>query len=157
MNRPLGEAFAFPMDLGEPLEFMRLVWALDHVLQTTSKRMKAAIGVTGPQRLLIRIVARFPGITAFQISRLMCVHPSTVTGILKRLERSGLVRRRPDPRDRRRVCLGVTEKGQRINAMTTRTIEAVFEGVMRRTAPDKLEHSRQLLVDLAEALQRSSA
>ena len=37
----------------------------------------------------------------------MHVHPSTLTGILKRLERQGLVERRADPRDGRRALFGV--------------------------------------------------
>jgi DNA-binding MarR family transcriptional regulator len=98
------------------LDFMRLIWALDHALQKASKRMKAMAGVTGPQRLVIRIVARFPGIPAGRIAELLHVHPSTLTGILKRLERQGLIRRRPDPKDRRRAFLGITEKARWIDA-----------------------------------------
>ena len=95
MTRPTGPVWN--ARLGEVLDFMRLIWALDHALQKTSKRMRSAIGVTGPQRLVVRIVARFPGIPAGQIAQLLHVHPSTLSGILKRLERQGLVRRRPDP------------------------------------------------------------
>ena len=47
-------------DLGETVEFLRLVWAVDHALQTTSKRMARSLGVTGPQRLVVRIVGRVP-------------------------------------------------------------------------------------------------
>jgi hypothetical protein len=53
--------------LGEVLDFLRLIWAVDHALQTASKAMRSAIGVTGPQRLVVRIVARFPGMPAGQI------------------------------------------------------------------------------------------
>ena len=74
--------------LGEQLEFMRLLWAIDHGLQTRSKRMAAALGVTGPQRLVIRIVGRFPGVSAGQLARILHLDPSTLTGILRRLERT---------------------------------------------------------------------
>jgi DNA-binding MarR family transcriptional regulator len=131
---------------------MRLIWAVDHALQTTSKRMKSAIGVTGPQRLVIRIVARFPGIPAGQIARLLHVHPSTLTGILKRLERQGLIRRRPDPKDRRRAFLGITEEGKRIDATGAGTVEAAVEQVISRAPRAKLESAREILVELAAAL-----
>src|SRR5713101_3874382 len=38
-------------DLGPVLQFMKQLWALDHGLQSASKRMKATYGITGPQRL----------------------------------------------------------------------------------------------------------
>jgi len=138
--------------LGEVLDFMRLIWALDHALQKTSKRMKSAIGVTGPQRLVVRIVARFPGIPAGQIAQLLHVHPSTLTGILKRLERQGLIRRRPDPKDRRRAFLGITAKGRRIDAAGAGTVEAAVERVISGTPRAKLDGAREILMDLATAL-----
>lgn len=153
MSRATGLAFDIPPPhLGEVLDFMRLIWAVDHALQKTSKRMKSAIGVTGPQRLVVRIVARFPGLPAGQIAQLLHVHPSTLTGILKRLERQGLIRRRPDPKDRRRAFLGITEKGRRIDAAATGTVEAAVERVISRTPRAKLESAREILIALAAAL-----
>lgn len=153
MTRPAGLALDAPLPhLGEVLDFMRLIWAVDHALQKTSKRMKSAIGVTGPQRLVIRIVARFPGIPAGQIAQLLYVHPSTLTGILKRLERPGLIRRRPDPRDRRRAFLGITEKGRRIDVAAAGTVEAALERVISRTPRAKVESAREVLMELATAL-----
>lgn len=140
--------------LGDVLEFMRLIWALDHALQTTSKRMRSTIGVTGPQRLVIRIVSRFPGITAGQIAELLHVHPSTLTGVLRRLETHGLVRRRTDPNDRRRAFLGITEKGRRIDGAGMGTVEAAVAQVLAASPRARIEGARRILVDLAAALER---
>ena len=68
--------------LGDVLEFMRTLWALDHGLQLRSKRMERHLGITGPQRLVLRIVGRFPGISAGEVASIMEVHPSTLTGVL---------------------------------------------------------------------------
>jgi DNA-binding MarR family transcriptional regulator len=138
--------------LGEVLDFMRLIWSLDHALQKTSKSMRSRVGVTGPQRLAIRLIARFPGILAGQLAELLYVHPSTLTGILERLERQGLIRRRPDPRDGRRVVLGITEKGRRIDAATAGTVESAVQCVIGRTPRATLDHAREVLTDLADAL-----
>ena len=142
-----------PPQLGEVLEFMRLIWALDHALQKTSKGMKATIGVTGPQRLAIRLIARFPGIPAGQLAEILHVHPSTLTGILKRLEAQGLIRRRPDPRDGRRAFLGITEKGRRVDGAATGTVEAAVRRVISRAPRMKLDHAREILKALAESLE----
>lgn len=151
VRRPTPE---LPPALGEILDFMRLIWALDHGLQRTSKRMRATIGVTGPQRLVIRIVARFPGLPAGHLARLLHIHPSTLTGILQRLERQGLVRRGPDPHDGRRALLWITEKGRRLDTAASGTVESAVEQVISREPATRVESARRLLTELAAVLNR---
>lgn len=151
MIRPGGQDADLPQ-LGGVLDFMRLIWALDHGLQKTSKRMNTTIGVTGPQRLVIRIVARFPGIAPGQIARLLHVHPGTLTGILKRLGREGVIRRRSDPKDRRRAFVGITTKGRRIDAALAGTVEAAVQRVLSRTPRATLASASRVLMALAAAL-----
>ena len=101
---------------GSVLEFMRLIWALDHGLQSLSKRMHASFGLTGPQRVTLRVLGRRPGISAGTLAEILRLHPSTLTGILHRLERRELVRRSHDPRDRRRTRLELTPRGRKLDA-----------------------------------------
>src|SRR6185295_6985225 len=89
--------------LGEVIEFMRLLWAVDHGLSASSKQMDTLFGVTGPQRLVIRIVGRHPGIAAGRIAQILHVHPSTLTGVLARLVERGVLTRKADPQDGRRA------------------------------------------------------
>jgi hypothetical protein len=51
------------LPLGGPIDFLRLIWAVDHALQRRSKSMAATIGITGPQRLVIRIIDGFRAFT----------------------------------------------------------------------------------------------
>jgi DNA-binding MarR family transcriptional regulator len=90
--------------------------------------MARELGLTGPQRLVLRIVGRFPGIPAGELAALLHVHPSTLTGILQRLEKSGWVKRRVHPRDRRRVLLGLTERGRALDVGDAHTVEGVVRG-----------------------------
>lgn len=146
-----------PLRLGEVLDFMRLIWAVDHGLHKASKRMKSSLGVTGPQRLVVRIVNRFPGITAGQIAELLHVHPSTLTGVLARLQKQRLIRRRVDARDRRRSVLAVTAEGRKLNFGTGGTVEAAVEAVLARLPPPTVDRARQVLVALAGELEAGSA
>src|SRR3982751_6069754 len=109
--------------LGAVLDFMRLLWAVDHALQLASKRMEANFGMTGPQRLVVRIVGRFPGIAAGHVAEILHVHPSTLTGILKRLEARAIVPRKPDPRDARRALFALTPRGRKVDQLKTGTVE----------------------------------
>jgi DNA-binding MarR family transcriptional regulator len=140
------------VNLGEGLEFMRLLWGMNHALEASSKRMDAAIGVTGPQRLVIRIVGRFPGISAGRVARLMHVHPSTLTGILGRLVTRGMVRRDPDPNDARRALFGLTARGRELDALRSGTVEAKVRATLTRFPGARVTATEAVLTAITEAL-----
>src|SRR5215831_18694020 len=108
--------------LGEVIDFMRLLWALNHGLAASSKQMDARFGITGPQRLVIRIVGRHPGIAAGRIAQILHVHPSTLTGVLGRLVQRGLLIRREDPADGRRALFDLTTPGKKLDELRSGTI-----------------------------------
>jgi DNA-binding MarR family transcriptional regulator len=143
--------------LGDVLDFLRLLWALDHALQRRSKQMRATLGVTGPQRFVIRIVGRFPGIPAGKLAEILHVHPSTLTGILERLERRGWIQRRSDPRDRRRSLLGLTAKGRRLDVDLEGTVEAAVRAVLSAIPPRKKQATAEVLRRLAGSLEGAAA
>jgi DNA-binding MarR family transcriptional regulator len=138
--------------LGEVLEFMRLLWAVDHGLQSTSKRMEASLGITGPQRLVLRLVGRFPGITAGNLAQILHVHPSTLTGVLKRLEKRGLLERKSDPLDGRKALFALTEPGRALDVPSTGTVEASVQRVLSRMSRTRILHTQDVLTALAEEL-----
>jgi len=156
VTEPSASDAALP-PLGDVLEFMRVIWQLDHTLQRASKRMEMSLGVTGPQRLVIRIVGRFPGMPAGQLAKLLHLHPSTLTGILKRLERQGLLRRRADPRDGRRSLFGLTDKGRSFDVDTEGTVEACIARALERSSAHQLAAARELLASIAQQLAASVA
>jgi DNA-binding MarR family transcriptional regulator len=127
---------------------------VDHQLQSASKRLEASVGVTGPQRLVIRLVGRFPASSAGEISALLHLHPSTLTGILKRLARAGLVERRPDPADGRRVQLLLTAKGRQVDAVRGGSVEAGVRRALSRLTPRAVATAREVLEALSSELAR---
>ena len=58
-------------------------------------------GLTGPQRLVMQFVVHFQGRSLKDLSKDVGLSHSTVSGIVDRLEKRGLVERQVDPRDRR--------------------------------------------------------
>jgi DNA-binding MarR family transcriptional regulator len=148
----LGKA---PLGLDDVLDFLSVIWALDHALQRSSKRMEATMGITGPQRLVIRIVGRFPGISAGHLAALLHVHPSTLTGILNRLERNGWVRRRSDPRDGRRSLTGLTDKGLSVEIETEGVIENAIRRILERTPREKIQATREVLESISVELSKA--
>ena len=140
------------LPVGDAIDFLCLIWAVDHALQRRSKSMAATLGITGPQRLVIRIIGRFPSIHAKQLADILHLHPSSLTALLKRLERRDLIRRWRDERDRRRWLLGLTPRGQSVNRETPGTIEAAVQRVLKTTVSGDLDITRAVLGKLARAL-----
>jgi len=142
---------------GEVLDFMRLIWALDHGLQSLSKRMQSSLGLTGPQRVALRVLGRGPGMSAGALAGILRLHPSTITGILQRLEGRGLVRRAIDPADRRRSRLELTARGRRLDVPTPRTVEAVVGGILSRYPKAEARAAAGLLEAVAAGLLAAAA
>lgn len=85
-------------------------------------------------------------------AKLLCVK-STITRIVDRLEREGLVVRTPDPDDRRAQRLLLTMRGAaiRIEALTTHT--SAIERRMSVLSHEEQQHLRVLLTKLRAGLQ----
>jgi len=141
--------------LGETLDFMRLLWAVDHGLQSRSKRMEAELGVTGMQRLVIRLIGRQPGVSAGELADLLHVHPSTLTGVLKRLVERGYVDRERDPEDARRARFSLRPGGHKIDATQAGTVEAAVRRALARLPSNRLGAAREVLAAVAAELARS--
>lgn len=140
--------------LGSALDFMRLMWAMDHGLQRRSKRMEVEIGVTGMQRVVIRLIGRFPAVTAGGLAELIHVHPSTLTGVLKRLVERGFVARERDRMDARIAHFSLTPEGMKIDGSQAGTVEAAVRRALGRLDAEQVDAARAVLSIMAEELAR---
>jgi DNA-binding MarR family transcriptional regulator len=138
--------------LPDVLQFMQLMWAVVHGLESTSKRMSLAIGVTGPQRLVLRVVGLFPGVSAGDLASVLHVHPSTLTGVLQRLIAQKLLARTNDPADRRRAVLRLTAPGTRANAARAGTVEQAIARALAGVSAKDRQATRRVLERLAQHL-----
>lgn len=140
--------------LGTVLDFMRVLWALDHGLHSASKRMETQLGVTGLQRFAIRMLGRFPTISAGRLAEILHVHPSTLTGVLRRLEERGYILRRTDPNDARRALFALTTAGRSLNSLQSGTVEAAVRRALASVSERKLAATREVLEAVARELTR---
>jgi DNA-binding MarR family transcriptional regulator len=148
---PRHDPRAYPLD--PALDFLRLLWAIEHRLQRMSKRMEASLGVTGPQRLVLRIVGRFPGLSAGDLAHIVQLHPSTITGILQRLVGRGLLVRERDPADNRRVRLRLKARARTFTrASQGGTVERAVARALGRTRAARVRAAREVLSAVAVAL-----
>ena len=81
-------------------------------LQEYSSSVERQFGLTGPQLWALWELNRGGALSLKDLAARMHLDPSTVTGVVDRLQRKGLMARDPDPEDRRRVVLGLTDAGR---------------------------------------------
>lgn len=133
---------------------MQRLWDLVHALEVRSKQMARERGVTGPQRLVVRIVGQMPGCTARDISSTLGIHPSTLTGILARLQARRLLVRTVDPEDRRRARFTLSAAGSAIDRERRGTVEAAVRRAMGRASDATIDTTAEFMTLLTTELGR---
>lgn len=102
--------------VGSIRKFVRAVY-LD------SQKMSRQFGLTGQQSLVLRLLLNWGSMSSADLSRLMYVTPSNITGIIDRLERKGLVERMRKEGDRRVALIILTEAGKKLGKNVPDPIE----------------------------------
>ncbi len=140
--------------LNETLEFMQVLWRLDHSLQRVSKRMQSQLGLTGVQRLVLRIVGRNPKISAGRLATTLHLHPSTLTGVLDRLAQQKLLARKIDAGDRRRALFELTAAGQALLSRREGTVEEAVGQLLDQEPRGRIAAVQVVLDELVALLSR---
>jgi len=139
-------------ELPDVLAFMEGLWAVVHRMGRLSKQMGSRGGVTGPQRLVLRLIGLFPGISPGDLAATLHLHPSTLTGVLRRLEEQRLLARTVDAQDRRRTVLVLTRSGRSVSARNGATVEGAVSSALEHAPAAQRAATRQFLLRLAKCL-----
>jgi DNA-binding MarR family transcriptional regulator len=119
------------------------------------RRESHALGVTGGQVSLLFQIQRQKGIGVRGLAALERMSPAAMSGYVDRLERAGLVRRTPDPKDRRRHGLFVTEEGDRVLRSVKSRRTAWLAARLQHLDPDELAAVDAAVEPLLSLLEES--
>jgi DNA-binding MarR family transcriptional regulator len=90
------------------------------------------LGLTPVEMNVLANLAHVDQSTAAGLSRATGLRPSTLTGVLDRLESAGLVVRRPHPRDRRAITLTLTRTGRTRTRQVLQALSRFEDSVVDR-------------------------
>lgn len=76
-----------------------------------SKYLSKTYGMTGPQLVILQELSRCESLSVSELSKSVSLSQGTVTDIVLRLEKKGLLARRRSETDKRRVLVSITENG----------------------------------------------
>jgi DNA-binding MarR family transcriptional regulator len=79
-----------------------------------TKHLAREYGLTGPQLTVVKILEQLGDLSLSSLSSRIKAQNSTVTGIIDRMEREGLVKRERSEEDRRIVLIRLTPKGRKL-------------------------------------------
>lgn len=115
----------------------------------------AGIDAVKPAYLGVLIALwRADGVKVIELGRLAGLEPSTMTGLLDRMERDGLAYRAADPNDRRVLLIYLTDSGRNVQKtvlkVLNKVLSNVFSGISFQEVSQVMNLMRQVLVNANE-------
>jgi DNA-binding MarR family transcriptional regulator len=129
-------------DITEALNAIRRIIA---VLRRTSRRLEEEFGIGSAQLFVLQQLAQSPARSINELAERTFTHQSSVSVVVRRLVKQGLVERRPAKDDRRRRELRLTRAGQRLAARAPVPAQIRLIGGLRSLPVSQLHTLARLL------------
>ena len=127
-------------------------------LYTESRRITKELAreaeLTGPQLVVLKLLEGVGDLSLTQLSERIRAQNSTVTGIIDRMERVGLVLRARSREDRRVVNIRLTEKGSKMARAIAVEPMTVFRQALQALTPEESRALMSILTKIARRVQR---
>lgn len=94
-------------------EVLDAIRRIVQALRESSRLAEARVGLSGAQLFVLRTVAEVPGLSLNELAERTRTHQSSVSAVVTRLAREGLVQKRTADRDARRVEIRLSSTGRR--------------------------------------------
>ncbi len=101
----------------------RVIRAIDQ----HSRNLILSHGLTGPQALLLTEIVRSKVLTGSELAKRVSLSQATVTDIVKRLEKRGLLERSRDVSDKRKMILRATGQGEELVKQSVPLLQERFQ------------------------------
>jgi DNA-binding MarR family transcriptional regulator len=118
-----------------------------------TKELARRVELTGPQLTVLKILESVGPLSLSELSEQIRAQNSTVTGIIDRMEREGLVVRARSQKDRRVVVIQLTDKGERIARDVPVEPMEVFRGALKALTAEEMGELLRLLTKVARRVR----
>lgn len=108
--------------------------------------MAAGVGRIKPAYLgVLWCLWKEEGVKMIELGRCAGLEPSTMTGLLDRMERDGLVVRKPDPDDRRAYSVHLTDFGKDVKETVVRLVDETLSVMFMGIPDEEVERANTVL------------
>ena len=124
-----------------------LIFTAQQKLRTYMKNvlMKENVRVTTAQAGILFLLKQKSGQSMSELSQVLSIDNSTLTGLIDRLERSGFVRRNSNPGDRRALNIDITDTGLRELEKAKAVIRRINEEIKAGFSEQEMESFKKVL------------
>ncbi|MBW6458032.1 MAG: MarR family transcriptional regulator [FCB group bacterium] len=88
------------------------LYAVSHLITRRYQPYLDELGITYPQYLVLLVLWETDGLPVNEISKKLMLNTNTVTPLLKRMEKAGLINRSRSGQDERKVVISLTDDGR---------------------------------------------
>jgi len=120
-------------------------------MKRTLEARLASYGITASQYVLLAILAKKDGLSQTQLGNRLSFDNPTVTGVVDRMERDGLVERRRTPRDRRVINIFLTQKARDVLS----ELQEIADDVNNRALEEYSPKERSHLINMLNSIWRN--
>ncbi len=110
-------------------------------------------GLSDQQWRVLRVLGEHGAVDTGRVAREAYILGPSLTGVLARMERDGLIRRERDPADQRRTVIDATPKGVKMVESLSFSIESHYAWLEQSLGKQKLAQLYELLDQLIELEQ----
>ena len=133
-----------------------IIWYLRRLVQAGelySKELTKRYHVSQPQLSCLLALYEYGPLPLSRLAKYILVKPSTVTGIIDRLEEKGLVSRERSALDRRVINITLTESGKKLAAEAPPPIPESIVDALQKISPNEREQIVSSLATLVAMLR----
>jgi DNA-binding MarR family transcriptional regulator len=141
-------------EINNGIRIVKVFKRVGHLIKQSMDKQFGDIKLTGPQGMLLGILAHDGEMKISDLSEKLGLSNSTVSGIIDRLEKQALVERIRSSEDRRVVYVNVTEKYRREFKEKFYKLEKYFEESLSTATPEEADMIIKGIDKLEEVLRR---
>jgi MarR family transcriptional regulator, organic hydroperoxide resistance regulator len=134
-------------------EIMQSLRRVFRSIQDYSQEVSKKFGITGPQLWALKTIAANGSLSLGDLSQKMYLHPSTISGVVDRLEKKKYVQRDRAKEDRRVVQVRLTALGKNLARKAPNPIQGKMVyglGKLKKDQLNSIYDSLQRLVKIME-------
>jgi len=105
-------------------------------------------GLSDQQWRVLRVLGEHGTVETGRVAREAYILGPSLTGVLARMERDGLIKRERDPADQRRTVVEATNKGRKMVERLSHSVESHYQWLEQSLGKQKLAQLYELLDQL---------
>lgn len=134
---------------------MQLMWAREEIMQRFRPHLHEN-GLTDQQWRIIRALMEVESREILDLSEICGIHPASLSRILPKLDEAGIITRRPNEADHRRVIVSIASKGRALFARLSPEVNDIYDGIASDIGEELMDELQAMLDRVVSTLREKN-